>query len=109
MPLVDLFSSRTANAVRKVFGRCVPASKVELLERTLLAVFLCVFFYGFVMYPDAPIKPCGEAAYCGRGGTLRSEAEFRAFRRWEVTFVVTVMIVIPSGFFLSRYKKKKGS
>jgi hypothetical protein len=99
-------SDRFAAAVREVFSRCVPASKAELAQRIVVAVSLCLFAYGVVMYPDGPIRPCGEAAYCEKGGTSRSEAEFRAFKRWEITTLITVLISAPLYYFLTRYRSK---
>jgi hypothetical protein len=82
---------------------------INYLQRAGQAVVLCIFIYGVVMYPDAPIKPCGEAAYCGKGGKPRSEVEFRAYKRWETTLIVTALIGVSSHFFLNRYKKRKRS
>jgi len=53
--------------VRAVFGRYVPASKIELLERTLEAVLLCILFYGVVMYPDES-NQVGRRHIVGKAG-----------------------------------------
>jgi len=96
-------------AVRAVFDRCVPASKAERAQRIVVAVVLCILLYGVVMYPDGPIGPCGEMAYCGKGGTPHSEAEFHAYKKWEITLLMTVLISAPLYYFLTRKNKNKGN
>jgi hypothetical protein len=82
---------------------------ITYLQWAIASVAICMFFYGLVMYPDAPIGPCGETQFCGKGGTSRSEADFKAFKAWETTMIVTVLISIPSHFLLGRYKRRKNS
>jgi hypothetical protein len=63
------------------------------LRNTSYAVIAWCFLvsiYGFAKYPDSPYKTCDSAyGYCGKTGTPRSEAEFRAQQTWQSIFIVS--------------------
>jgi hypothetical protein len=59
------------------------------------AVWLSVFGYGLLRFPDAPISRCAHM-FCGKTGQLHTLADYQAFRIWEplmiITFVVSALI-----------------
>lgn len=75
--------------------------------RTLAAIvisgwMLGVFAYGIAIYPDAPIKQCGQGAYCGKAAQPRTLDEYNAFIAWQRTFFVSWAAGALSLFFLGR-------
>jgi len=62
--------------------------------------------YGFVTYPHAPIKPCGDNAYCDKRHAAYTEAEYEAFRRWQTILFVSWPFGIASGYLIRRKRQR---
>lgn len=73
-----------------------------------MAVAWCfiVFAYGLAKYPDAPYKACrSPAGYCGKGGTIHTESEYKAQQTWERTLLVSWPFGILAAIYLARTRK----
>jgi hypothetical protein len=65
----------------------------------VMAPLVAVFVYGMIFFSDGPIRPC-ETGFCGKGGTVRTAADYHDFMVWEHTMLVTWGIGLPIHFGL---------
>jgi hypothetical protein len=73
------------------------------LDHALIAIqVLCigVFVYGFINFPDAPIRPCGVGQFCGKSSALYPEEKYQAFVDWTTALIVSIPFGVASGFLL---------
>ena len=49
-------------------------------------IMMSILVYGFVKYPNAPIRERG-GKYIDKAGTEFNEEEFRKFKMWETTIL----------------------
>lgn len=66
-----------------------------------------IFFHGAYLYPDSPIKPCGDS-YCGKQGQPRTEEEYRDFKAWEGQVMIAIpiaLIAVAVAFFTEHNRK----
>lgn len=57
------------------------------------AIIAVISIYGMMMFPDAPINPC-EQRYCGKLGSLHTEAEYQHFVIWAYIYVLVFMLTV---------------
>jgi hypothetical protein len=78
----------------------------------MAAVFLVAgiawFIGGFILFPDAPIKPCGTG-YCGKQHQAHSETDFERFTIWESTLQFGWPLVILAAWWVQRERKRAKS
>jgi hypothetical protein len=73
----------------------------------IFAVMFSVLIYGVVRYPDAPIQECrAGTGYCGKHNTVRTMADYQAFKRWETCLIILWPIGFISLIALSGRKQK---
>ena len=77
----------------------------KTVGRLLSGVYGLIFFYGFVCFPGAPIKPC-DAGFCGKHGVLYSEEAYRQFVIWERTLMVGLFLLCVYSLIGWALKKK---
>lgn len=75
---------------------------LQLLSKIILILMIVVFCYGTYKFPDAPIHPCGENKYCGKGGQFHSQQDYEIFKIWENTLMITWSIGIIILFIADR-------
>ena len=56
-----------------------------IASAVLVTGMLCVFAYGMIRFPDAPIHPCPTHDYCGKQGQAHTVDDYTAFTMWERT------------------------
>jgi hypothetical protein len=80
------------------------------LRRATIAVMViavAVFIYGFLRFPDAPIRECKAAiGYCGKWGKPHTVEEFHAFLAWQRALLFVWPFAMIAGFILYRKKSK---
>jgi hypothetical protein len=59
----------------------------RLATGLLVTVMFTWFFGGLLLFPDAPIKPCGNS-YCGKQGQHRSQIDYIRFSEWQNTLFI---------------------
>ena len=72
-------------------------------------LFVCVFAYGFVTYPDAPIRRCGADQFCGKSNKPHSEQEFKDFTNWESMLVLSFASAFVAGYVLQRRRRRSAA
>jgi hypothetical protein len=84
-------------------------SELELCARIGLIIgsvgMIALFFYGVIMWPDAPIKECG-AGYCGKHGLVHTAADYQSFKRWETALITVWPLGMVVGLYLRTRKRK---
>ena len=70
-----------------------------------LVGWLAIFAYGFLYFPDAPYSSCAGQGYCGKTGLAHTQAEYEAFKRWELGLIVSVPFAAISAFYLNRRRR----
>jgi hypothetical protein len=72
-----------------------------------LVVAWCIGWmaYGFFMYPNAPIKPCGNSTFCDKRHTEHTKAEYEQFSYWEMVLVMSWPFGMVSGYVIRRRKR----
>jgi hypothetical protein len=80
-----------------------PWARIGLV--VLSIVMIAIFFYGVIMWPDAPIKECG-AGYCGKHSQAYTVADYRSFKRWETALFTVWPIGIVASLYLRTRKRK---
>ena len=68
----------------------------RLLWGTMVAAMVVVFAYGLVLYPDAPLHPCGQA-FCGKTGKPHTAVEYQDFMAWQTL----LLWIWPPGFLIN--------
>jgi hypothetical protein len=76
----------------------------KIVSGAIGIVMLCVFVYGMVRFPDAPIHPCGHESYCGKQSQTHSHEEYVAFTEWNTTLFCVWPFGLLSLFLLNRRK-----
>jgi hypothetical protein len=71
----------------------------------ILALMACVFQFGYVRFPDAPIGPCGVDRYCGKQGQPHTADAFTSYRRWERTMFVVWPVGMLAIFVVRRLRR----
>lgn len=72
-----------------------------------LVGWLAIFAYGFLYFPDAPYAPCPEHGFCGKTQLAHTQAEYDAFKRWELGLIASVPVAAISAFYLNRRRRRK--
>jgi hypothetical protein len=57
--------------------------KLDYLARRTVFIFPIFFLCGLVLFPDAPINPCGENQYCGKQYQPRTREDYELYRWWS--------------------------
>jgi hypothetical protein len=71
--------------------------KLQALLFCVIACCATTFFYGLIMYTDAPYKPCAGGYYCGKAGERYSYEMYKEWKRWEgILFVCWPFGIIAS-------------
>ncbi len=70
-------------------------------------LFVCVFAYGFVTYPDAPIRRCGADQFCGKSNRPHTEQEFKEFTSWESMLLASFASAFVAGHLLERRRRRR--
>jgi hypothetical protein len=81
----------------------------DALLISLVALFVGIFFYGLVCYPDAPIRQCNADQFCGKSNKLHSEEDFRGFVAWEKTLVYSLGFAVLAGGILIKRREARVS
>jgi hypothetical protein len=79
------------------------------LAQVVIGCCLAVFVFGFIHYPDAPIRPCGlldGAHYCGKLGGAHTREEFERFTLWQRTLYISWPFGIIGALYLRRQRIK---
>lgn len=76
------------------------------LPYLLIAWCLGWMAYGFVAYPNAPIKPCGDHVFCDKRHALHSEAEYEQFRHWQVVLFMSWPFGMGGGYVIRKRSRK---
>ena len=64
---------------------------------TITILLIALFFYGFIQFPSAPLKPCG-IAYCGKYGSKVTREVYEAFVIWERALLIATFLVVAYGW-----------
>src|SRR4051794_36057230 len=93
------------------FGRLKLAVErvIDIFLIAVCALFVGVFTYGLVSYPDGPIQPCGIAQFCGRAGEPHTQREFRSFTNWENLLIYSFASAFVAGAALAKRRKRRAS
>ena len=83
--------------------------KIQVLLLGVFAWCIVLFFYGAVMYTDAPYKPCDSGNYCGKTGRPHSRETYEDWKRWEGLLFVSWPFGMMASFGLSRLRKQPSS
>ena len=78
---------------------------VGYLLKFVLTFTFIFFFYGFVKYPDTPIRPCLENKYCGKSGKFYTATDFENNKLWQTVNMVSFPVSFLLLFINERYKK----
>jgi len=82
---------------------------LDFLLASVVALCVGMLVYGFVLYPDAPIHPCGVNQFCGKRDQLRTEEQYRKFVAWEQALLISVPFGFLAGFILERRSRRRAS
>ena len=74
---------------------------LDAVAHLFFVAFLIFFAYGFVRYPDAPIRPCGER-YCGKQGQPRTFEDYNGFQFWEGLLPWSFVLAFGGAVYLNR-------
>jgi hypothetical protein len=72
-----------------------------------LLLFTLWLAFGIVRYPNAPIKRVGEG-FQDKRGRVRSESEYRAFRKWEGSYAIVAVPVALIGLISLPVRRRDG-
>lgn len=64
---------------------------------TIAALFIALFLYGFIQFPNAPIKPCG-IEYCGKYGSRVPREMYETFVMWDHALLISTILVALYGW-----------
>jgi hypothetical protein len=79
---------------------------LDIFLASVVAVFASAFIYGFVTYPDAPIRRCGDNQFCGKWNKLHTEREFKEFGLWETALLGSFAFAVVAGGLLARRRRR---
>jgi len=74
----------------------------KILSGAIGIAMLCVFAYGIVQFPDAPIHSCGQKSYCGKQGQSHTYEDYVAYSYWHTAFFCVWPIGLLGLVLLSR-------
>lgn len=80
---------------------------LDFFLASILAVCAGLLAYGFIRYPDAPIRPCGANQFCGKHDRPHSEEQYNGFLAWEEAFVISLPFGFAAGFLLERRNRRR--
>jgi hypothetical protein len=73
--------------------------RLTVIQYLILSPVALVIIYGFIRFPDAPIRPCHtiELQYCGKRKALHSESDYLEYRIVKkVLFTTFVIFAAPA-------------
>lgn len=70
------------------------------------AIMIGAFAYGWVHYPDAPLRACPEHGYCGKQGQPHTADDYTGFMDWVRVLIVVWPLGAAAMILLQRYKPK---
>ena len=79
--------------------------KLQALLFAIIAACMATFFYGFLVYPDAPYKLCGPDQYCGKGGKPHTIQQYEEWKRWQGILIACWPFGMLASFGVSRLRK----
>ena len=82
---------------------------LDVFLALLVALFVGVFFYGAVRYPDAPYRPCAAGPFCGKGNRPHTEEQYRAFLAWQNTLIISFPFGMAASLLLGRRRRRRAS
>jgi hypothetical protein len=82
---------------------------LDLSLASIVAVCAGLLAYGLVLYPDAPIHPCGDSQFCGKRNQPHTEQQYRAFLAWEKSLLILAPFGFAAGFVLNRRSQHRSS
>jgi hypothetical protein len=80
--------------------------KLQALSLGILVCCLVVFFYGLIMFPDAPYKQCVDDPYCGKTGKFHSYETHENWKGWEGALFVCWPFGLLASYGLRRLRKQ---
>jgi hypothetical protein len=90
-PASSQFAAVTVDTALPEEGNGAPAyvrhSWRRLATGLIVMVMSAWFLGGLLLFPDAPIKPCGKS-YCGKEGQRRSQIDYIRFSNWQTTLFI---------------------
>jgi hypothetical protein len=94
----------------KKFGLKIPNFIPQLLPKFLptvsFIICMAVMVYGITTYPHAPVKAEGSL-FTDKAGNTYSSVEFRNFKKWETTYIITwSFVALQSIVFLPFFDRK---
>ncbi len=69
---------------------------LDYLSKFVFVFTIIFFFYGFMQFPDSPIRLCGENQYCGKQGQSHTVEDFERYKRYGTINIIS----FPISFFL---------
>jgi hypothetical protein len=89
--------------------KSVTAKALDVFLAAFIVLFVSVFAYGIVNYPDAPIRRCGVDQFCGKSHKLHTEQEFRDFSIWEAMLIYSFVPGFVAGNLLGWRTRRRAS
>lgn len=80
--------------------------ELQVLAFAIVACCLAVFFFGLIMYPDAPYKQCLGGPYSGKTGKYHSHETYEDWKRWEGALFVSWPFGLLALYGLKRLRKQ---
>ena len=78
----------------------------KMLNGIVIAWFVALLMYGFIMFPDAPYERCSvPEGYCGKSGKPHTESEHDALAIWEKTLFGSAIFSAAVGLLIGWPRK----
>lgn len=78
----------------------------NVVRGIIVAAMVLAFGYGWIHYPDAPLRACPEHGYCGKQGQPHTPEDYARFMNWVRLLVVVWPAGVAALLLIHRYGPK---